>query len=194
MAYNPANLVLGPATMYVAPFGTTEPLDSTITPSPGPPSSPWTDVGGTDGGVMLEVDGTYTDLSIDQVIMPVGSRLTDLKASVTTKMSEITFANLQTALNGILSIGSGSGYATAELTVTSVATQPIYAALLIDGWAPFLSTGLPARRRCIIRKVLSTPKAILTYDRKTQESVDVVMSAYFVSNSVNPIHWVDQQA
>jgi hypothetical protein len=196
VAVNAANLVLGPARLYVAPFGSTEPLDSAVTPNgpSTPPSSPWTDVGGTDGGVTFEVDNTYTGLNVDQITMEVGARLTAMKMTVTCKMAEMTLTNLQTALNSIGTSGSGSGYSTLEIPVTSSSTQPTYAALIIDGWAPMLSTGAAALRRVIVRKVLSQVKATLAYDKKTQQSLDVTFSAYYVSSSINPIHIVDQTA
>ena len=195
MSVNAANLILGPARLYIGAFGAAEPADSTVTPNgvTTPPSSPtWTDVGGTDGGVQYSVDGTLTNLQVDQIIMPVGARLTDLTMMVTTKMSELTLTNMSNALNQITSTGSGSGYATQDVTVTSAASQPTYAALIIDGWAPFLASGASALRRIIVRKVLAAPKVSLMYDRKTQGSYDVSFSAFFVSNSINPVHVVDQ--
>ena len=195
MSVNAANLILGPARLYIGAFGAAEPADSTVTPNgvTTPPSSPtWTDVGGTDGGVQYSVDGTLTNLQVDQIIMPVGARLTDLTMMVTTKMSELTLTNMSNALNQITSTGSGSGYATQDVTVTSDASQPTYAALIIDGWAPFLASGASALRRIIVRKVLAAPKVSLMYDRKTQGSYDVSFSAFFVSNSINPVHVVDQ--
>ncbi len=126
--------------------------------------------------------------------MEVGARLTDLKMMVTTKLSEMTLANMNAAINSITTSGSGTGYATQDITVTSAATQPTYSALIVDGWAPYLSSGAPALRRIIVRKVLATPKVNLVYDRKNQASYDVTWNSYFVSNSVNPVHVVDQQA
>jgi hypothetical protein len=196
LAVNAANLVLGPARLYVAPFGSTEPADSAVTPNgpTSPPSAPWSDVGGTDGGVTFEVDNTYTDLTVDQLTMNVGARLTEMKMTVTAKLSEMTLANLQTSLNSIGTTGSGSGYSTLDVPVGSSATQPTYAALIIDGWAPTLSTGAAALRRVIVRKVLSQVKATLSYDKKTQQALDCTFTAYYVSSSINPVHIVDQQA
>ena len=196
VAVNAANLVLGPARLYVAPFGSTEPLDSSVTPNgpTTPPSSPWTDVGGTDGGVVLEVDNTYQDLQVDQLTMMVGSRLTAMKMTVTAKLSEMTLANLNTALNNIATISTQTGYTTMDVPVGTASTQPSYAALIIDGWGPTLTTGAPALRRVIVRKVLSQVKASLAYDKKTQQSLDCTFSAYYVSNSINPLHIVDQTA
>jgi hypothetical protein len=194
MSVTASNLVLGPATLYVAPFGSTEPADSTVTPNGDTfvPSSPWTDVGGTDGGVTFEVDSTYTGLSVDQIIMEVGARLTELKMSVSAKLSEVTLANLNNALNSIGTTTTDSGYNTLDIPVTSVATQPSYAALMIQGWAPYNGSGSPMLRRVIVRKVLSQTKAQLVYDKKTQQAFDCTWAAYYVSSAINPVHIVDE--
>jgi hypothetical protein len=196
IAVNAGNLIMGPARMYVASFGATEPLDSAVTPNGTitPPSSPWVDAGGTDGGVTYEVDNTYTDLEVDQVIMPVGARLTAMKFTVVTKMSEITLTNVNTALNNVATIAANSGYTTFDISVGSSATQPTYAALILDGWAPTLPSSAPALRRIIVRKVLSQAKATLGFDKKTQQSLDVTFQAYYVSSSINPVHQIDQTA
>jgi hypothetical protein len=196
IAVTPANLILGPARLYVAPFGSTEPADSAVTPNgpTNPPSAPWTDVGGTDGGVTLEIDNTYQDLQVDQLTMMVGSRLTEMKMTVTAKLSEMTLSNLNAALNNIATVSAQAGYTTMDIPVGSTSTQPSYAALIIDGWAPTLPTGAPALRRVIVRKVLSQVKASLTYDKKTQQGLACTFTAYYVSGSVNPIHIVDQTA
>lgn len=197
MGVNASNLVLGPARMYVGAFGATEPADSTVTPNgtTTPPSSAvWTDVGGTNGGVTFEADTTYTDLAVDQIIMNVGARLTEVKMSVTAELAEVTQLNLSYALNQITSTGSGSGYATEDITVTSSASQPTYVALIIDGWAPLLSSGAAALRRIIVRKVLSQAKVQLTYDKKKMASYKCTFAAFYVSSSINPVHIIDQVA
>lgn len=196
ISVNAGNLIMGPARLYVAPFGSTEPTDASVTPNgtTTPPSSPWTDVGGTDGGVTFEADNTYTPLQVDQLTLEVGARLTAMKFTVTTKLSEITLTNLQTALNSIGTTASSAGYQTMDINVASSSTQPTYAALIIDGWAPMLSTGAPALRRIIVRKVLSQVKATLAYDKKTQQSLDCSFQAYYVSSSIAPVHVVEQTA
>ena len=197
MAVTASNLVLGPCRLYAGVFGSTEPTDSSVTPNgtTTPPSTPpWTDVGGTDGGVTFEVDSTYTDLTVDQIIMSVGARLTEIKMQVSAKLAEVTLANMNTALNSIGQTSGGSGYSTLDIPVGSAASQPTYAALIIDGWAPFTASGAPALRRVIVRKVLSQTKVTATYDKKTQLAYDCTWTAYFVSNSINPVHIVDQTA
>src|SRR5581483_9860827 len=103
LAVNAGNLIMGPARLYVAPFGSTEPTDASVTPNGTitPPSSPWTDVGGTIDGLTYEVDNTYTPLTVDQVIMDVGARLTEMKFTVTTKLTEMTLGNINTVLNSV---------------------------------------------------------------------------------------------
>lgn len=196
MAVNSLNLVLGPANLYVAPYGSAEPADSAVTPVGylTPPGGAFTFVGATDGGVSLEVDLTYTGLTADQVIMELGGRLTDLKATVTAKLSEMTLTNLNTALNSILSLSTGSGYQTADLNVGTPATQPSYASLCIDGWAPMTAAGTPALGRRIVRKVLSQTKVSETFDKKSQASLDCSWQVYYISPSTAPIHWANATA
>lgn len=192
MSVNSANLVLGPARIYWAPMGTTEPADVAVTNDGWltPPPSPWTDFGGTDGGVNLEVDTTYTSLTVDQVIMDVGARLTEIKMSVTAPLAEITDANMAVALNNITENGSGEGYLTLDIPVGSSATQPDYSALVIDGWGPLTATGSPTLRRAIVRKVLSQAKVTLTADKKTQQKLECTFNAYYIGQGVAPIHIV----
>ena len=196
MAVTASNLVLGPASLYVAPFGSTEPSDASVTPNGylTAPPAPWVDAGGTEGGVSFEVETKYTNLAVDQIIMNVGARLTELDMMVTTKLSEVTLNNLTYALNSITTVGAGTGYSTEDITVTLSASQPTYAAMIIHGWAPLLPTGAPALRRIIIRKVLSQAKVALMYDKKTQASYATTFNAYFVANSINPVHIVDATA
>lgn len=195
MAVTASNLVLGPARLYVGSFGSAEPADSAVTPNGylTPPSSAmWTDVGGTDGGVTAEIDSTYTGLTVDQIIMEVGARLTELKLSVTAKLAELTLANMNFALNQVGIIAPNTGYTTMDIPVGVSSTQPTYAALLVDGWAPYTQAGTPALRRIIVRKVLSQTKIGLAYDKKTQQSFDCSWSAYYVSSSITPWHQVDE--
>lgn len=195
MGVTASNLVMGPARLYVAAFGAAEPADSAVTPNgfmTPPNPSVWTDVGGTDGGVTVEIDSTYTGLTVDQIIMEVGARLTELKMSVAAKLSELTLQNMNFALNQVGIVGQNTGFSTFDIPVGSSATQPKYAALCVDGWAPYTAGGTPALRRIIVRKVLSQTKIGLAYDKKTQQSFDCNWSTYYVSDSIMPYHQIDE--
>lgn len=194
MTVTPYNICQGPADVYLAPFGTTEPADSAATVVAGPPPAPWTGIGGTEVGVTVEVDGTYTDLKVDQLVDLVGTRLTERQIMVKTQMKEATLANFNAALNNLLTITPSGSYTTADPQVTSSATQPAYTAVMIDGWAPTLSTSATARRRFIIRKCVSKPKAQFLYQKDKSAIFDVTFQAYWVSASTPLFHIVDQTA
>lgn len=195
MSLNVQDLVLGPAICYVAPFGTTEPPSSAITPAGASyvPPAPWTDAGGTDGGINFTSDTTYTDLTVDQLTMSPGARLTDQKFGVAAKIAEMSLLNLATAMNSNVTTTQYSGYAVTDFQVGTAATQPQYVALMIQGWAPELATGGAAARWIIVRKVLAAAKITATYDRKTQQAYDLTWTAYWISQGVAPVRWVDQQ-
>lgn len=194
MTVTPYNLVQGPAQLYIAPFGTAEPADSAATVNAGAPGGSWVDVGGTEIGVTVEIDMTYVDLKVNQLIDPVGARATDRVITVKTQLSEATYQNMNNALNGLNTTTVSSSYTTMDPVTTSSATQPTYAALIVDGWAPTLATGLPARRRWIVRKVISKPKVIEFYDLTKKVLYDVTFQAYYVSPSIPLFHQVNQTA
>lgn len=185
MAVTATNLTQGPATLYTGAFGATEPADTVVNTTP--PSSSWTDVGGTNDGVKLSIDQTYTELEVDQIVDRVGSRLTKRDFMVETTFAEPTLANLSLAMNGGTS-ASGSGYSSFEPSYASSATQPTYKALLFDGWAP----GGAYNRRVIVRKALSTDATELAYTKDKMTVYGVKFAGHYVSASIAPIHIVDQ--
>lgn len=190
MSVTPANLVQGPATVWTGSYGTSAPADSAVTSAPG---AGWADVGGTQGGVMSEVDNTYTQQVVDQLVDPVGARLTKRAISVTTQLAEATLANLQLITNQLVTLGVQSGYTTADLQTTTSATQPAYTTLIIDGWAPTAGTSeIACRRRVIVWKVLAQAKVSLAYEMEKNAVYNVTWVAYYVSPSISPIHYVDQ--
>lgn len=183
MSVDTANLVLGPATVYVGAFGATEPADTAVATAPA--ASAWTDVGGTTGGATITIARQYAVLSVDQIVDEVERRLTGRTVTVATTMAEPTLDNFKTVLNGGTS-ATGSGFASYEPDDDTSATQPTYKAVIIDGYAP---SG--KRRRAIIRKVLSVGD-IAAVDSKTDQKVFAVSWAgHYVSSSIKPFKVVD---
>lgn len=183
---------MGPARIYWAPLGTAEPADASVS-NDGflvPPPAPWTDFGGTDGGINITIDSTYTALNVDQIPMQVGGRLTDLKMSVNAPLAEITETNLSVALNNIAEQGTGEGYVTLDIPADIETTQPDYSALIVDGWGPATATGGPALRRAVVRKVLSTVKVELMSDKKTQQKITCTFEVYYVGGGIKPIRFI----
>lgn len=193
MAIQPLNVVMGPATVYWAPFGATEPAYTAIT-SP-PSSSVWTDVGGTADGtsVLLEIEHSLTNINVEQLIDPVAARVTKRVIQVTVVLEEATLSNLNLAMNQLLTISPGSGYSVADPIATITAVQPQYSAILIDGWAPTTGTDeVACRRRMVIRKCLSSSKSDLEYEKTKPVLFHTTWTGFYVSSSIAPFELVDQ--
>jgi|ERR1700722_5914585 len=194
MPITPTNLVVGPATLYWAPVGTTEPAYSAIA---SPPGAGWTDFGMTADGtsILLEVDQTVTDFGAEQIIDRIGGRITKRIIQVTATLQEATLANMQLALNQLATITQGTGYSVLDPITANAASQPTYMALLLDGWAPTTGTTETAcRRRTVIRKCLSSSKVDLEYEKTKPVTYATTWSGYFVSSGVAPFEVTDQES
>jgi hypothetical protein len=179
MAVTVTNLVQGPGTLYAAAFGSAEPADSIVGVT-ADPSAPFVDVGGTDGGVDLEVAQTFSELDVDQLIDRVGSRVTKRDFSVKTSLAEPTLENWAIAMNAG-TVTSSTGYKTLDpVTATSI-TQPIYRAIIIDAFATGVKTdGTANRRRIIVRKVLSTANVGSSYQKDKKTLLPITWTGHYV--------------
>lgn len=188
MANTPANLLMGPATIYVGAFGAVEPADTAVNTTPA--ASAWTDVGLTDGGAMMTISPKFTDFSADQIVDIPGTRLTSRTITVTTTLSEVTLANLANALNSTVG-ATGAGYASFEPNYGQFASQLPYGAIILDGWA-VAPTNSNWRRRVILRKTMQTSKVDLNYAKDKQTGLSVTWQAFYVSTTIAPFHIADQ--
>ncbi|MFE1849852.1 hypothetical protein ACFYOF_06240 [Streptomyces sp. NPDC007148] len=184
MAVTTTALIQGPATLYSGAFGATEPTDTQVNTTPA--ASSWTDLGGTQDGVKLSVDQTYSELEVDQITLRVGSRLTKQDFTIETSLAEATLENLSLTLNGGTA-ASGAGWKSFDPNVTSSATQPNYFAVIMDGYAPN-----QFRRRVIGRRMLNTDSSELAYTKDKQTLIPAKFAGHYVSNSITPFHIVDQ--
>ncbi|MCX5522197.1 hypothetical protein OG342_04850 [Streptomyces bobili] len=183
MAVTTTNLIQGPATIYKGAFGATEPADTAVNTTPA--ASAWTDLGGTQDGVKLSVDQTYSELEVDQITLRVGSRLTKQDFAIETSLAEATLENLSISLNGGTA-ASGAGYKSYDPDVSSSATQPNYFAIIMDGYGP------GGTRRIIGRRMLNTESSELAYTKDKQTLIPVKFAGHYVSSSIKPFHIVDQ--
>lgn len=191
MAITGSNICQGPANVYWSLFGTTEPAYTAIG---APPASPWTDVGGLSDGssVLLEIDQTYSEIAVDQLIDPLGARLTKRVIQLTAALEETTLTNLQFVMNQNLTLNAQSGYTVADAITGTSATQPQYSAVIIDGWAPTTgTTEAECRRRIIVRKCISQAKADLEYTKTKPAVYNCTFTAYYVSSSISPFEIID---
>jgi hypothetical protein len=183
MAVIATNLIMGPADLYIGNFGATEPLDTVVNTTPG--ASTWTDLGGTQDGVKMTVDQTYTNLEVDQIVDIPGARLTARLFTIETNLAEATLENLRYLLNDGTA-ASGAGFKSYEPVYASSATQPTYRAVILDGYAPN-----QLRRRFIVRKCLSNDKVEMTYKKDAQTLYTVKWSGFYVSPSIAPFKITD---
>lgn len=171
MTVTSTNLIQGPATLYLAPFGSTEPAAVATAPA-----APWVDLGGTSDGVELNIADEYAVLAVDQVIYEVERRRTSRVVTIKTNLAEATLANLASAINNT---APSASVLTADDGLT--AFNPPYGAVLLDGIAP---GGF--RRRIIVRKVLSTDSVGTAYKKADQTLIPVTFTGHWVSASIKP--------
>jgi hypothetical protein len=187
----PLNICQGAATVYWAPYGTTEPAYAALNSVP---ASPWTDVGATTDGsaVLLEIQHTLTDIAAEQLIDPIGARITKRVIQVTASLEEATLQNLNLAMNQMSTMSVNSGYTVLDPLTSITAAQPQYMSLIIDGWAPTTGTSESScRRRMIIRKCLSSSKVDLQYEKTKPAVYATTWTGYYVSSAVAPFEVID---
>lgn len=182
---DPQNLVMGPGTLYLADYGTSEPADGDVG-SP-PSSADWYNTGGTVGGITVNFNQSFTNLNMDQVVDIAGRRLTERDVQIQTQLGEATLESLRYALNDG-EITTGTGFRKYAPAFTDSATQPSYRALILDGWAPGASQ---LRRRFIARRVLSTAAVGIPYQKDGQTVIPVTFGAHYVSDSTEPYVVID---
>lgn len=193
-AINPLNTVRGPANIWVAALGTTEPAqtNAALIQDPG---AGWSFMGATQGGCTWEDDQTVTGTRVDQAIDEIGGNVTARKIMVTFSVAEATLANLYLALNRFGSLTVGTGINVYTPGQPSGGSIPGYSAILVDGFAPQLTGGGGARRRAIFRKLLNTSgKVGMDNDPTKNGLVAFAMQGYMVSPTIDPYVTMDQTA
>lgn len=179
------NLLAGPGTLWSAPFGSTEP----VTPQTAL-TTPWVDVGGTNGGADLMVKTTWFDLAVDQIVDTPGRRMTSRDISVKTNLAEATLANLALALNEASTtvVTSGTGV-TAAATFTPSngigAFNPPSVACILQGNAP-AALATTKFRRVILRAVHNTAGTGFSLKKDGQTFLGVELHTLYVSASIAP--------
>lgn len=188
MAVTVTNLTLGPGELWRGAFGATEPADSDVANDINNTSvsGSWIDMGGTQGGITLELNQEYTELEVDQVVDIPGRRLTKREFKINTNLAEPTLENYQLASNGGV-IASGGGFRTYDPSMDNSGDTPEYAALIFDGFGPN-----SLKRRVIARRVLNVATVGQEYMKDSQLLFPVEFSCHYVSNSTRPFRYIDK--
>lgn len=171
MPVTSTNLIQGPATLYTAAFGATEP--ATVATAP---AVAYTDVGGTKDGVELGVSDEYAVLDVDQIIYEIARRRTKRVVTIKTNLAEATLNNLALSIANTAPV---TNVLTADDGLTAFA--PTYGSILLDGIA---AGGF--RRRIIVRKTLPTDSVGVAYKKDGMTLIPVTWTAHWVSTSIPP--------
>jgi hypothetical protein len=179
-------LVQGPATIYVADYGTTEPTTTD------PLASPWVDLGGTLEGVLLSFKQEYEPVPVTQLSDNPASRIKKRQLEVETNLAEPVLTNILYAVNqGTLS--SGSGYNLYEPPHIDRATPLTYRIVVIDGWAPGFNTdNRHKRRRVVLRKALAIDGTVIAYSKSKQTGQEIKWSVHHIDGVTAPFKIIDE--
>lgn len=192
MPASATNLLVGPGELFTGLFGATEPLDTAVAAALADPD--WKSMGGTDGGVTVNVAREYFDLRMDQTVMSPGKRLTGLEITLATSLAEPTLENWNKALADAASavtIGgtAGTGYAAMDINgPDEPGAEPTYLAAIFRGRAPG-----GKRRLVIVRKALSIEEVEMEHKKDDQTFVPITFAAHWVSSSIKAVHVVDER-
>jgi hypothetical protein len=169
----PAEVLQGPADIFGGEFGAIEPANAEAVID----GSVWEFLGATDGGATVEIGQTYTPMTVDQVALPVGSRLTEQTGTLATSLAQATLKNLKRALNADTLTGTTFG-----LKSKISNSEPHYRSYMLKGLSP---EGTP--RLVFIRRALSTENVALAWTKEDKTMIPVTFSAYYISETVDAI-------
>lgn len=122
--FNEKNIIVGAATVYVGKSGVendrinvdvaTDTAQDPTKVVPGGPSSSWYHLGYTMEGVTLNIEPTFNDVMVDQLLDTARLFKTQQRVTVATSLTEATLENMYVAIGG--AVGSTGDYQTASAT------------------------------------------------------------------------------
>jgi hypothetical protein len=162
---NVANVVVGPAQLFVAPVTVAIPgLSGNVADFAG-----FTEVGFTDTGIEWDYTPTFADIKVDELLGPVNKIFTMHKLIMNVKLAETTLANLN------LAIGASTLTGTA-LTIGSPLQPPEFRVGFI-GPGPNSTPTTPVVREAIIYRCVSIAALKAQYHRKDKVMYEVQLEA-----------------
>lgn len=185
-----ADLVMGPATIYIGDFGSPEPTGSEVI-SP-PSASYWRDMGSTLAGVTLTVEHTFKSPVVTQIPMDTSPTLERRKLTAKASLVEPTLINLLQLLNNG-TVASGGGYQSYTPQFLDRATPLSYQSVIIYGWAPNLAHNNKHKRRMVImRKCLAVNDVEMDYTPDSLTAQTVEWTIHYIDGSTAPFKILDE--
>jgi hypothetical protein len=142
----PYDIVVGAASIYVAPVGTVFPAVDLATPA-----APWVSLGETDGGAQVKHSRTTKKHYTDQSFAPKKTTVLTKGSEVSFKLAQVTLERLAYVLDGqsVTTVAAGAGTAGyKEIVLSALATLPQYA-MLIRGPSPYADGYLQWMLPCV---------------------------------------------
>ena len=175
---NVTKLIAGPATLFTADVGATEPVNATD-----PLTGGWVDAGGTNDGVNITIAQTFESVSADQTADIIASLPTQRSTQLETSLMELTMANLKLAVNGG-TIVTGASTDTFEPITDIVATPPTYKAVALKGTSAINGKA----SILVVRRCLVTDDVESSYKKDGVSMLGIRWTGHYVSNSIGP--WI----
>lgn len=185
-------VIQGAGRMYTGLFsatGANEPGLSAINAVP--QASAWTYNGFTSDGITVTIDQAFSEMRVDQLADRVGTKMTERQLAVQANLAEATLENFTLGLNSG-TITTGAGYKYYEPVYDGSELQPVYIAVLFDGYAPASAAGVSKRRRFVLRKAISTENVEMAYKKDSLTLVPVTFTTHYVSDTVAPFRIIDE--
>ena len=125
----PYEIIAAPANVYVAATGVAFPGINTVMPTAG-----WSDLGKTEGGVMVRHTQSVEMLSSDQTIAPIKAIRSEESLEIEFALAELTLENYARVLNDATVTSTGGTEKKLQLYRGTVVNQ---FALLVRGPSPY---------------------------------------------------------
>ena len=185
-------VIQGAGRMYTGVFSLTAANEPALTAiNSAPQASAWTYTGFTSDGITVNIDQSFSEMRVDQIADRVGTKMTERQLSLQANLAEATLANLSLGFNGG-TITTAAEYSYYEPVYNGDELQPVYIAVLFDGYAPASSAGVSKRRRIILRKAISTESVESAYKKDSLTLVPVTFTSHYVSDTVAPFRIIDE--
>lgn len=186
-------VIQGAGRMYTGVFSATGAFEPALAAvNVAPQASAWTYTGFTSDGITITINQSFSEMRVDQLADRIGTKLTERELQLQANLAEATLANLTLGMNGG-TITTGSGYSYYEPVYDGSELQPVYIAVIFDGYAPASAAGVSKRRRIILRKSISTENVESSYKKDELTLVPVTFTSHYVSDTVASFRIIDEQ-
>lgn len=175
---NCSNVVLGGATLYYAPVGTTLPLDTLALGATW--LAPWARLGMTAEPIVIKYEDTIEGVNVDEFLAPIRAIRTEESLEMETSLGEL--------VNQYLGIASNNAYLTdTNDPVTNMGGQSNVAVWMWGIEGTYLSpTGVPSPLRIYIWRGVPKLNGELTFSKKSTDPTAIPFKVMGLADCARP--------